>query len=156
MKIQEGLQSLYSYWVNCNDIFILVPHEYNDAKAQMSKELKDFANKYQSFHRLTTAYGLLYVVIEGYQELKLVDDEIDKLLACSEHVEKLRRLRNFIFHFHKNPFSPKLLDFIDLENSIEWIRTLRRSFESFFIRSLPIRELIEAMRKSVEEDDDEK
>jgi hypothetical protein len=42
-------------------------------------------------------YGTLYVVIEGWKELKLSDPKIDALLD-SPNVELLRRYRNGVFH----------------------------------------------------------
>lgn len=46
-------------------------------------------------------FASLYVVIEGWRELKLTDSEIDTLLE-SEHVDSLRVFRNATFHFQSH------------------------------------------------------
>ncbi len=46
-------------------------------------------------------YGGLYVVIEGWLNLKLSDPVIDSLLN-SDNVGLLKRYRNGVFHFQKN------------------------------------------------------
>jgi hypothetical protein len=46
-------------------------------------------------------YSGLYVVIEGYQELKLHGEKIDALLQ-SPNVDLLKRLRHGTFHFQNN------------------------------------------------------
>ena len=48
-------------------------------------------------------YATLYVVIEGYQELKMADSVIDLLLQ-SPNVKSLRRFRNGICHYQKEYF----------------------------------------------------
>ena len=79
-------------------------------------------------------YGSLYVVIEGWEELKLEDKIISKLLNEHQNLKDLlRRYRNGVFHFQ-----PKLLDnrFTDFEktknNSHLWIELLHRQFVRFF------------------------
>jgi hypothetical protein len=47
-------------------------------------------------------YGALYVVTEGYNELRLCDAQVDALLADTAKVLALRRCRNGEFHFQKN------------------------------------------------------
>lgn len=53
--------------------------------------------------------GLLYVVVEGYRELKLKDSAVDSLLADSQRIEVLRRCRNGMFHFQKDYFDPRFI-----------------------------------------------
>lgn len=54
-------------------------------------------------------YGGLYVVIEGWRDLKLSDPEIDKLLQ-SRNVDLLRRYRNGVFHFQKEYFDKRFTE----------------------------------------------
>jgi hypothetical protein len=52
----------------------------------------------ESFLYMSYWYGALYVVIEGWRELKLADTGIDNLLE-SPNVDLLRKYRNGVFHF---------------------------------------------------------
>lgn len=79
-------------------------------------------------------YGTLYVVVEGWEELKLEDKIISKLLNEHQNLKDLlRRYRNGIFHYQ-----PKLLDnrFTGFskakDNSQLWIELLHRQFVRFF------------------------
>jgi len=77
-------------------------------------------------------YGLLYVVIEGWRDLRLQDAEIDELLQ-SPHVSLLKRTRNGVFHFQKNYFDARFLDFVTTDGTAVWVRTLNRAFGRFFL-----------------------
>ena len=44
-------------------------------------------------------YGLLYVVIEGWEQAGLIDAEIHEMLMDTDKVGKLRAFRNAVFHF---------------------------------------------------------
>lgn len=126
------------------DIWELVRVKYpTPSSLPLPKEVVDFSNFHQSFFRLTIAYSLLYVVIEGYKELNIIDDEIEQLLKNHEdYVNKLRLLRNAIFHYQKNPFPKKLAKFIELQDSADWILKLKLSFEKFFRKRLPIDKIL--------------
>jgi hypothetical protein len=64
----------------------------------ISKGMLDGKAEIESFLYMSYWYGGLYVVIEGWRELKLTDNTIDILLQ-SPNVELLRRYRNAVFHF---------------------------------------------------------
>jgi hypothetical protein len=53
--------------------------------------------------------GMLYVVVEGYQELKLKDSAVDALLADPGRLDVLKRCRNGIFHFQKDYFDNRFM-----------------------------------------------
>ncbi|OJT22440.1 hypothetical protein BO221_21910 [Archangium sp. Cb G35] len=77
-------------------------------------------------------YAMLYVVIEGYRELKLVDGQLDSLLA-SKNVDQLRLYRNALFHFQKNyPESPKVFGVLNNEAFPDWAKRVHRAFDRFF------------------------
>jgi hypothetical protein len=74
----------------------------------------------------------LYVVIEGWQQVRLKDEEIGALLN-SANVQLLRRYRNGVFHFQKDYFDERFLVFLrDGTSRIEWIRKLHQEFDRFF------------------------
>jgi hypothetical protein len=78
-------------------------------------------------------YAGLYVVIEGWEELKLGDPVIDDLLA-SPNVPLLKRYRNGTFHFQRKYDDNRFLDLINKgKNVVEWVRTLNREFGRFFL-----------------------
>jgi len=78
-------------------------------------------------------YAGLYVVIEGWQELGLLDPVVDDLLR-SANVDLLRRYRNGVCHFQLDYFSHKFDGFCASEhNPVEWVRELNRQFGRYFL-----------------------
>jgi len=79
----------------------------------------------------------LYVVVEGFKELKLKDAKIQQLLQ-SPNVEALRLVRNATFHFQKDSFiSKKVIPFSKSEDSVPWVRSLTEAFSEFFLPEVP-------------------
>lgn len=110
--------------------------------AHITKESNsDFVKEMQLnvyFNRLIISHALLYVVIEGYKQLKLSNNEINFFLSEENYVENLRCLRNSLFHYQNDIRPKKLMKFIDQEGSADWINRLDKSFENFFIENVPI------------------
>jgi hypothetical protein len=78
-------------------------------------------------------YAALYVVIEGWQELKLNDPAIDQLLA-SPNVPLLKRYRHGTFHFQKEYDDKRFLNFMTKGNDVvAWVRRLHEEFSRFFL-----------------------
>lgn len=147
MDISEELFSLHGHWINCSDIFELTKHQYDFGKLQLEKEASELVSLLQCFYRLTIAYGLLYVVIEGYRKLGLKDADIDKLLEKAEYVDKLRLLRNAVFHYQKERLPDKFWGFIFISDSEKWVKSLNNAFNRYFTGILPIKEVIESFKK---------
>lgn len=81
-------------------------------------------------------YGMLFVVIEGWQEARLSDLAIDNLLL-SPNVALLRRFRNGMFHFQKDQWlSTKLSDFCGSNDSVPWVRALTSEFRRYFLAEM--------------------
>lgn len=82
---------------------------------------------------ITYFYSALYLIIEGWKELKLSDEKVDNLIA-SPNTNKLRLFRNATFHYQKEPLSPKLLQFLGSkeEATEKWIGELYSEFGRFF------------------------
>ena len=114
----------------------------------MPESMLALAQMHSSFMRLSVWYALLYVVIEGYREVGKKDDAIDKLLFDEPLVDMLRRFRNAMFHYQADPFSEKLLDFLQAEKSTEWSRQVNAAFKAFFERELPILETLERLKRN--------
>lgn len=82
---------------------------------------------------LTSFYSSIYLVIEGWRDLKLSDSKIDNLIS-SPYTDRLRLFRNATFHYQKEPISPKLLQFFGPEedDTEKWINELYREFGNYF------------------------
>lgn len=104
-----------------------------DKLLQIKKEDKPDSFSIESMLYMSYWYAGLYVVIEGWHELNLTDDKIDKLLE-SKNVDLLRRYRNGVFHFQKEYYDNRFFEFIkDGENCVEWIRELNNQFGRYFL-----------------------
>ena len=69
-------------------------------------------------------YASLYVVVEGWQLLKLTDPDVDALLV-SPYVDVLKRYRNGVFHFQRAMWDTRFTDFIyEGDASAHWVRQL--------------------------------
>jgi hypothetical protein len=78
-------------------------------------------------------YATLYVVIEGWRELKLNDPTVDPLLQ-SPHVDLLRLYRNGVFHFQEKYWSDKIVGFVmGGADSARWIRELHQAIGEFLL-----------------------
>ncbi|GAB7025300.1 hypothetical protein [Geotalea toluenoxydans] len=116
----------YLYWTNLGkERFDALLESYASPDEIPSGEY--FAHSSQWF-------ASLYVVIEGWGELKLQDAAIEKLLSEFDALQSLlRRYRNGVFHFQ-----PNLLDkrFTELAKSTynwtRWIRVLHDEFVRYF------------------------
>ena len=106
----------------------------------MPEAIEELGNMMSLLAVITVWYSLLFVVVEGYQELELHDPEVDELLSNRAYVDALRRFRNSTFHYQQNPLSRKRREFIEAEDSEIWIRDLNRAFDNFFDRELKISE----------------
>ena len=146
----KKLVALHKHWCTADSIkqFISAPipePKEPTAEPQLPVAVLQLAQQHSMFMRLSVWYALLYVVIEGYRDLEQKDSAIEELLAQSEKVDALRRFRNATFHYQEDPFSEKLLGFLEAKESEVWIRQLNSAFKSFFERALPIKELLAAI-----------
>lgn len=120
-----------------------VPVEAQTAR-QLGEHLEQ-AQFWSAILRLEVFYALLYVVVEGYQELGCQYEPVDQLLSESDRVAALRRFRNAVFHPQAQPLSPKLTEFLNAEDSETWTQELYRALKGFFENELPIKEFLEGL-----------
>jgi hypothetical protein len=145
------IAALYKHWCIADSIKqfitaeIIVPE-----KVQLPEAFVQAAQLQSSFMRLSVWYSLLRVVVEGYQELKLSDPEVDEYLQKTEYVEALRRFRNAMFHYQVDPFSEKLMDFLDLQDATGWARGLSKALEACLEKLLPIEATIERLKQETQ------
>lgn len=112
----------------------------------MPEELRRVAEKLSAFSVLSVWYSLLYVVAEGYQELNIRDNDIDEILVRGSYLNTLRLFRNAIFHFQKDLFSPKIIEFLTADDSEVWAEELSLAFKRLFEGELSIVELLKGFQ----------
>lgn len=140
----KELIALHTHWVTADAVKhfvgtrVPVTHEPDGIPAQAMEH----AQQYSMFLRLFVWYALVFVVVEGYRDLRLHDVEVDRLLADDEKVDALRRFRNAVFHYQENPLGPKLMAFLSINESELWVGQLHSAFKSFFERTFPIEQLL--------------
>ena len=86
-----------------------------------------------AFMWLSLWYGLLYVVIEGWQELQLHDQAVNRLLS-SRNTDLLRRYRNGVFHFQADYDDERFLQLLSSEQTARWARDLSDALGRAFVR----------------------
>ena len=140
------MSSLHRYWIYSNRM-----REYFEAALMASQQ--DFSSlaKETDLAKATLStvtfaigpgifmsywYGSLYVVIEGWRQLRLTDPKIDPLLL-SPNVRLLKKYRDGVFHFQKNYFDDRFLGFIKAKDSVEWVRTIHSELGEYFRREIP-------------------
>lgn len=144
-----NLIALHKHWVAADSIqqFMLKEIPISDPVARLPAEFQQAAQAHSKILRLYTFYALLYVVVEGYQNLSLRDDALDRLLKKTHHVEALRRFRNAIFHYQEDPRHPNLTKFMIAKDSDKWIRAVYDAFQEFFEENLSVKETIEHLKE---------
>ena len=77
----------------------------------------------------------LYVTAKGFRELKLKNDNIERILGS--HIHDLRQFRNSTFHFQKD--TRKQVNFFDgAANRLNWAEELHSEFRAFFVEYLAV------------------
>jgi hypothetical protein len=149
----DKLIALHKHWCIADSLkqFIYAPIPGRTKQVEqlrMPEGLAQLGEMNSQFHRLQIWYALLYVVIEGYKELKLAHPDVDPLLTNEGMVDALRLFRNAIFHYQKQPINEKLLKFLEVEDSAHWIQQIDRALKAFFESALPINAMIEAVAET--------
>jgi len=145
------LTALYKHWCIADSVKQFITAEVAIPEtAQLPEAFVQVAQLHSSFMRLSVWYSLLRVVVEGYQELKLSDPKVDEFLQKTEYVEALRRFRNAMFHYQADPFSEKLMAFLQFQEATDWARGLNKALESCLQKLLPIEETIERLKQQAQ------
>lgn len=104
---------------------------------------------------MSTWYASLWVVVEGWKSIPLVDLSVDELLQVAPRYEALlKRYRNGVFHYQPRLIEKRLIDFLAEEDgSVYWIHLLHSEFCRFYwelmFRSPVPEPLLSEVRKSV-------
>jgi hypothetical protein len=132
---EQPIFSLHRYYTWANrmrlhfdeKLAVLAGQAKNGAATFTSEDIE--ANLYMSYW-----YAGLYVVIEGWSQLRLSDPIIDGLLK-SPKVGLLKRYRHGVFHFQTDYFDNRFTDFMEEgQSAVDWVRDLNRAFGAFFLK----------------------
>jgi hypothetical protein len=148
MNLIKEIVSLHRHWVRADAIRQCIVNEIpNNKEATTPNEFswEDLAKLQSTAFKMECYYALIYVVIEAYTDTKKMPrhDDLDLLLNNSEMVDSLRRFRNAIFHYQKDPIPSKWFEFMEKPDSENWIREIHSSFEKYLMDNLPILETAE-------------
>lgn len=140
----KSITSLYLHWCTADTVkqFIglkLPEKAHGNLQGQVATLLLSVIESHSTFIRLQIWYALLYVVVEGYQELGGGDEQLDKLLSDNDMVDAMRRFRNAVFHPQEDPLSEKLTGFLTKQGSEDWPHAVNRAFQQYFDAKLDIR-----------------
>jgi len=143
MKVRIEVITLYRYFAYAAHMRELLRRALDNESLKMLKDemsvvLLLFYSPLGMY--LMYSYSGIYLVIEGWKELKLKDPEIDRLID-SPLVDRLRRFRNATFHYQKDPISLKHLEFFGTEEEKTelWLNELYAEFSRFFLENtLPL------------------
>ena len=89
----------------------------------------------ESLMYMSLWYGMLYVVIDGWQNLKLKDEVVDELLK-SKYTKSLKRYRNGVFHFQKKYKDIRFEELDRERGAVSWVIKLNKEFGRFFLEKL--------------------
>lgn len=131
----------YLYWAD------LLFHRYNEAGKVFAPETReevptDWENWWHYFALTSQWYASEYVVVEGWNELKVSDPVIDQILADHpDYLSQLRRYRNAVFHFRPSIFEERLREFlVNGMRTVPWMHHLHAEFLRYyweFVENLP-------------------
>ncbi len=113
--------SLHKYWIRASII-----------KAKLSKATKKIGPKPSMLeveiaeYYMQILYSLIYVVVEGWQELGLKEEKVDQFLENRKFVSMLKSYRNKTFHFQKSYFQQAHKNFYDEDGTAMWAFDLHK------------------------------
>lgn len=129
----QTIVTLHRYFIWANGVRTIFDSLLEKEAGQDLKERKKWNIEMTMYMSLW--YGLLYTVIEGWEQLKLSDKVIDQLLA-SNNKDLLRRYRNGVFHFQEDYNDERFEKFFQEKTTVEWIRSLNKEFGRWFLEQL--------------------
>jgi hypothetical protein len=122
----DPLWMLYMfYFVPCEVMY----QHHQELKSQFYSEDEETQERAtQEFMTFTMFwFATLFVVSEGWKELKVADAEINSLI--DQHIDSLRLFRNAVYHFQKG--DKKHTQFFDVEK-FNWAEQMQTAYRRFF------------------------
>jgi len=128
----EDLLALQRYYIWANRL----REHFDSAVANLAPTAcpdELFVNDCGQFH--SHWYAALFVVVEGWEAIKVSDSEIN-VLSTSPNVDLLRRFRNRVCHYQRNYNDPRFLDLWQAQGVVPWVRQLNLAFGRYFLQKL--------------------
>jgi hypothetical protein len=124
---KEKLLSLHRYFIWANKM-----RQHFDETLKYSVT-QDGSNGMDAFMYMGYWYATMYLVADGWRELKLKDDQINELLK-SDNLELLRRYRNGVFHYQKTYNDARFTDlYQNGKDVVDWVRQLNQELARYFL-----------------------
>ena len=137
--------ALHRYWMHANLMRIYFEDELqknppntteNDPTKKIMEAIRFASDRPGMF--MSYWYGSLYVVIEGWKQLRLTDPKIDPLLR-SPNVGLLKKYRDGVFHFQRNYFDDRFTGFVSSQDSVAWVSQIHSEFGRYFLQEAAAR-----------------
>ena len=123
----DPVLKLALYWLSARVVHEHV-HEYRETYPDL-KGIEEDGHAIEFTTYVSFWLSALYVVAEGYIDLKLSDPNLDGLVH--EHIDSLRLYRNATFHFQKG--DNKHIQFhTGSFGRMNWAEDMHASFEKYF------------------------
>ncbi len=133
-KLTPEIITLHRYFIWADRMRVHFDYTLGKSKPSSSESYKKKV-EIDTFLYMSLWYGMFYVLIEGWEDMKLKDKKIDELLK-SKNVKLLKKYRNGVFHFHKKYYDKHFIELMSNgEDVANWIRTLRDEFSRWFLDS---------------------
>ncbi len=126
--LTDPVLALCGYWFSARVMHYHV-HDLMDAADRDIDRIVDAGLKYEFFTYIAYWLSALYVVCEGFRELKLIDGILEPLIEA--HIEELRLFRHTAFHFHKR-LDKQAQFFGIVGGGLNWAEELHSEFEEYF------------------------
>ena len=123
---KEELLSLHRHFIWADKFRNL----FGQALTQPLPEQGQFVSEHLFF--MSYWYSSLYVVIEGYRQLKCVDSVVDGLLA-SPNVEMLRRYRNGVDHYQTTYWDSRFTNYASGQGTAPWAHQVHLALGKYFL-----------------------
>lgn len=111
-------------------------------KESLFEKLQNLSQYHSTRHRAELFCSFLNVVVEGYQELKYENENIDNLLCQRDRVLALKLLNSAIFDYYKQPIPEHAMKFFESKENELWLNELHNSFGAFFESELSAGEVL--------------
>jgi hypothetical protein len=100
---------------------------------------------------MASFYSSVWVVIEGWQEIRLKDEIIDRILKASpKYLRLLKRFRNGVFHYQSNLVDDRFVQFLEQgQAAMLWVYFLHGEFKRYLWELLRNINVSETMRRKV-------
>jgi hypothetical protein len=133
--LKKAILSLHRYFMWANRMRTHFEEKATTVTEQLKAGPKNWTDEsIEAFMYMSYWYGTLYIVVEGWQQLKLRDAVVDKLLAADRNVYLLKRYRNGVFHYQQNYFDDRFIGFIsEGQKIVSWVRNLNHAFGAYFL-----------------------